>query len=106
VETTRTRRIGAQDGRSLYVVERLRPAPTFNRGDGYDGGRNLLGALLIGPCWDTVGYVVGTRGAWHAYTARDWYRHGSRRGLPLCQFGERATVAQAANLLWHERVAA
>lgn len=106
--TTKTRRIGTHGHRSLYVVERLRPAPTFHKGDGYDGGRNLLGALLIGPTWDTVGYVVGGRGMWHAYTVGEWHRHGDRSGLPVCQFAPRDTVAQAADALLFagERVAA
>lgn len=105
---TRTRRIGSTPNGSLYLVERLRPAPTFNKGDGYDSGRNLLGALLIGPMYDTVGYVVGRRGAWSAYPLMEWLRKGNRRGLPVCQFAPRATVAEAAdNLLWHdEEVAA
>jgi hypothetical protein len=98
---TRTRRLRTLlGGASLYAVERLRPAPTFSKGDGKDDGRNLLGALLIGPSWDVVGYVAGSRGAWSAYTAQE-FREYRGRSLPLCQLAPRATVDDAAEALLH-----
>ena len=97
---TRSRRISTLDnGLSLYVVETLNPPPTFTQGDGYDGARNLLGAVLIGPVYRTVGYVVGARGAWSAYTSQQWHDHGARPGLPLCQLAPCATVADAVEAL-------
>lgn len=51
-------------GYSVYRVEVLKQAPTFNKGDGYDGGRNLISHLLIGPHWSTVAYVIGRKGEW------------------------------------------
>jgi hypothetical protein len=108
---TKTRRLGTvQGGRaklSLYAVERLDPPPTFHKGDGKDDGRNLLGALLIGPTWRTVGYVVGRRGAWSAFTCEQW-RQARGRKLPMSQLAPRATVDDAAESLLHtlDRMAA
>lgn len=96
----RTRRLpGRMFGFSLYAVEAKRPAPTFHKGDGKDGGRNLLGALLIGSSWDTIGWVLGHRGAWHAYTDADWRAQTRVRGYrsaPVSQWSVQATVADAA----------
>lgn len=53
-------------GESVYAIEVLEGAPTFNQGDGYDGGRNLLSMALIGPYWRPIGWVIGKRGDWRA----------------------------------------
>lgn len=49
----------------------------------------------------TVGYVLGERGDWRAYTAADWRREcrgRSRRSrrAPLSQWSPQATVGAAA----------
>lgn len=97
---TRTRRIpGKTYGLSLYVVEAQSPPPTFNVGDGRDNGRNLLGALLIGPSWVAIGYVLGSRGHWCAYGVREWNEHRRTRSrrAPLSQWSPQATVEDGAH---------
>lgn len=96
----RTRRIGEVRGRSLYVVERLEGPPTFSVGDSKDDGRNLIAAVLIGSYYRMVGYVVGERGRWDAYTEREWlaWARDRRRRLPTHR-ASRLTVAAAASVL-------
>lgn len=70
VKTRTVRRPKLSDGRTVYLIDRLDPPPAFEKGDGYDAGRNLLSAALIGPAWRAAGYVVGRRGEWRT---RDFY---------------------------------
>ena len=94
------------DNLSVYRVEVKDPPPTFNKGDGYDSGRNLLGALLIGPSWRVVGWVIGERGEWRAYRthvngghfAAPWQGPTVRK-LARVRGSERATVALAGRAL-------
>lgn len=92
------RRLGTAFGQSLYVVEVEEPAPTFTQGDGRDRARNLISALLIGPRRVLLGYVLGTRGSWHAYTAHDWNEQSaSSRRAPVAQWSPQLTVEAAAD---------
>lgn len=95
---------------SVYRVEVLEAAPRFNRGDGRDGGRNILAAVLIGIRWTQAGYVIGQRGDWFAYTEYPFQtklvrpREGARRRrvaqyVPSLTGGRRATVREAAQVL-------
>jgi hypothetical protein len=66
---------------SVYRVEVREAPPRFSRGDERDDGRNILSAVLIGMSWTTVGYVVGHKGDWFAYS-KDPFNTYAKKSLP------------------------
>lgn len=90
------------NGHSVYRIEYRDPPPTYNKGDGYDGGRNILSAVLIGMCWRGTGYVVGGRGDWAAYP--EWpVKTVKRKRVYARTIARRATVREAGRALLASR---
>jgi len=91
---------GMGDGESLYLCDQkngISPGAPFAHRERYKHDGLTVYWVTRGRDGQTLGYIVGSRGAWYAFTSAE-YRSRRKRSL-LSGWPAQETVADAAHLL-------